>query len=175
MAFYSPIYLFLLHDRQLERAKSNIDTGNGHMLKITVIHGQNHKGSGPFYFFHSHILYESFCPYEIFHWFNIYILDADQPKAYMFHKKAVVISTAAGMGTKKAIKDISTCLFYWGIQKLWDQCSSKRLAVREWKEKIKMAFIWWVEYKKWGLALVLLKNNTEKNGWLKNNRLWKRK
>lgn len=34
------------------------------------------------------------------------------PKAYMFHKKAVVISTAAGMGTKKAIKDISTCLFY---------------------------------------------------------------
>ena len=85
-----------------------------------------------------------------------------RPKAYMFHKKAVVISTAAGMGTKKAIKDISTCLFYWGIQKLWDQCSSKRLAVREWKEKIKMAFIWWVEYKKWGLALVLLKNNTGK-------------
>ena len=104
MAFYSPIYLFLLHDRQLERAKSNIDTGNGHMLKITVIHGENHKGSGPFYFFHSHILYESFCPYEIFHWFNIYILDADQPKAYMFHKKAVVISTAAGMGTKKSDK-----------------------------------------------------------------------
>ena len=38
-----------------------------------------------------------------------------RPKAYMFQKKAVVISTAAGTGTKKAIKDITDCLFYWGV------------------------------------------------------------
>ncbi len=38
-----------------------------------------------------------------------------RPKAYMFHKKAVVISTAAGAGTKKAMKDITTSLFYWGV------------------------------------------------------------
>lgn len=38
-----------------------------------------------------------------------------KPKKYMFSKKAVVISTAAGAGTKLAIKDITTCLFYWGI------------------------------------------------------------
>ena len=38
-----------------------------------------------------------------------------RPKPYMFQKKAVVISAAAGAGTGKAIKDITTCLFYWGI------------------------------------------------------------
>lgn len=38
-----------------------------------------------------------------------------KPKPEMFGKKAVVISTAAGAGTKSAIKDISTALFYWGV------------------------------------------------------------
>lgn len=38
-----------------------------------------------------------------------------RPKACMFQKKAVVISTAAGVGTSKAIKDITNCLFYWGV------------------------------------------------------------
>ncbi len=38
-----------------------------------------------------------------------------RPKASMFQKKAVVISAAAGGGTKKAIKDITTSLFYWGV------------------------------------------------------------
>ena len=33
----------------------------------------------------------------------------------MFHKKAIVISTAAGTGAKKAVKDITNALFYWGI------------------------------------------------------------
>ncbi len=37
------------------------------------------------------------------------------PRAYMFQKKAVVISTAAGAGTKQAIKDIKTSLFYCGV------------------------------------------------------------
>lgn len=38
-----------------------------------------------------------------------------RPKEYMFHKKAVVIATAAGAGMKSAIKDITTCLFYCGV------------------------------------------------------------
>ncbi len=38
-----------------------------------------------------------------------------RPRKSMFHKKAVVISTAAGAGMGSAMKDIKTCLSYWGI------------------------------------------------------------
>ncbi len=38
-----------------------------------------------------------------------------KPRACMFSKKAVVISTAAGTGAKSAVKDITNTLFYWGI------------------------------------------------------------
>lgn len=38
-----------------------------------------------------------------------------KPKKCMFDKKAVVLSTAAGTGSKSAIKDITTSLFYWGV------------------------------------------------------------
>lgn len=38
-----------------------------------------------------------------------------RPRKSMFHKKAVIISTAAGTGTKTAIKDIRDALFYWGV------------------------------------------------------------
>ena len=38
-----------------------------------------------------------------------------RPRKCMFNKKAVVISTAAGSGAKKAVKDVSDALFYWGI------------------------------------------------------------
>ena len=38
-----------------------------------------------------------------------------RPRACMFSKKAVVISTVAGRGAKSAIKDITNALFYWGI------------------------------------------------------------
>lgn len=38
-----------------------------------------------------------------------------RPRKSMFHKKAVVISTAAGAGTRSAMKDIKTCLGYWGV------------------------------------------------------------
>lgn len=33
----------------------------------------------------------------------------------MFTKRAIVVSTAAGSGTKTAIKDITDTLFYWGV------------------------------------------------------------
>lgn len=38
-----------------------------------------------------------------------------RPREWMFRKKAVVISTAAGAGTKQAIKSVTTSLFYWGV------------------------------------------------------------
>lgn len=38
-----------------------------------------------------------------------------RPKACMFNKKAVVVSTAAGAGMRPAMKDIVTCLRYWGV------------------------------------------------------------
>ena len=38
-----------------------------------------------------------------------------KPRASMFSKKAVVISTAAGAGAKSAVKDVTNALFYWGI------------------------------------------------------------
>ena len=36
-----------------------------------------------------------------------------RPDASMFSKRAVVISTAAGTGAKKAAKDVTRTLFYW--------------------------------------------------------------
>lgn len=38
-----------------------------------------------------------------------------KPRACMFHKKAVIISTAAGTGTKAAMKAVARTLSYWGI------------------------------------------------------------
>lgn len=38
-----------------------------------------------------------------------------RPRKCMFSKKAIVVSTAAGSGTKTAIKDITNTLFYWGV------------------------------------------------------------
>jgi len=64
-----------------------------------------------------------------------------RPMESMFKKRAVIISTAAGTGTKSTIKDVEDCLFYLGIPKIykyglavqamsWDEVSSEK------KEKI---------------------------------------
>jgi len=66
---------------------------------------------------------------------------AHRPRKCMYSKKAVVVSTAAGQGTKSAIKDVKTALFYWGVPYIksygkalqamnWDMVSPKK------KEKI---------------------------------------
>lgn len=41
-----------------------------------------------------------------------------RPDERMFNKKAVVISTAAGMGAGKVTKEIANTLFYWGVPKI---------------------------------------------------------
>lgn len=69
-----------------------------------------------------------------------------KPRKAMFHKKAIVISTTAGVGAMKAIKPIKRMLFYWGIPyikhygiavqaKSWHEVSEKK------KEKIKKDII----------------------------------
>lgn len=42
-----------------------------------------------------------------------------RPMESMFKKKAVIVSTAAGTGTKSAIKDVVDCLFYLGVPKIY--------------------------------------------------------
>ena len=42
-----------------------------------------------------------------------------RPRKCMFTKKAVVVSTAAGSGAKKAVKQVANALFYWGIPRVW--------------------------------------------------------
>ena len=72
-----------------------------------------------------------------------------RPRKCMFNKKAVVISTAAGSGAKKAVKDVSDALFYWGIPGIveygiciqamnWDGVSEKKKQKIE-KDTIRIA------------------------------------
>ncbi len=42
-----------------------------------------------------------------------------RPSESMFKKKAVIVATAAGTGTKSAMKDIEDCLFYLGVPKIY--------------------------------------------------------
>lgn len=65
-----------------------------------------------------------------------------RPRGWFFKKKAVVFSTAAGTGTRKAIAPIKRTLSYWGVPYIksygisvqaskWDEVSEKK------KQKIK--------------------------------------
>ena len=42
-----------------------------------------------------------------------------RPMESMFQKRAVIISTAAGTGTKSAMKDVEDCLFYLGVPRIY--------------------------------------------------------
>lgn len=168
------------------------------MMKITIVHGQSHKGST----YHiAHILAgklggdvtefflprdfgdfcvgcnscfmkdEKLCPhYErlkpitdaldsadviilaspvyVYHatgpmkaWLDHYgyMWMVHRPKACMFKKQAVCISTAAGAGMKSTNKDMADSLFFWGVPKIykygvavaavnWDSVSDKKRA-----------------------------------------------
>ena len=41
-----------------------------------------------------------------------------RPKAWMFRKKAVILSTSAGSGAKKAIRVIRDSVSYWGVSQI---------------------------------------------------------
>lgn len=126
-----------------------------------------------------------------------------RPRACMFWKKAVVISTSAGSGTKSAIKDISDAFFYWGIPWVrkygvsvqamnWEKVSEKKKAKIE-KDITKLAkqvsrkrrirvgmkarFIFTLMGKMqkagWGSSPVEKKYWSEQ-GWLDKKRPWKK-
>ncbi len=125
-----------------------------------------------------------------------------RPRACMFTKKAVVVSTAAGTGAKPATKDISTALFYWGVPYIksisvalqamnWEMVSVKK------KEKLenittklgkklsnhkkpfvglKTRFIFFVMSKMQAGGIgssPIEKTYWEENGWLDKKRPWK--
>ena len=67
-----------------------------------------------------------------------YMWMAHRPEESMFKKQGVVISTAAGAGTKSTMKDMKDSLFYWGVARnyefglpvaatSWEQISEKKL------------------------------------------------
>ena len=124
-----------------------------------------------------------------------------RPRKCMFHKKAVIISTAAGTGTKTAIKDIKDTMLYWGISYVktygvsvqamgWDKVSDKKktqidkdmtkLVRQITNQKAKVSF------KTKGLFMIMRmmqksgmgsspaeKQYWEENGWLGKQRPWK--
>lgn len=42
-----------------------------------------------------------------------------RPKPSYFNKQAVLVTTAAGQGTKSALKDLSDNMFFWGISRVY--------------------------------------------------------
>jgi multimeric flavodoxin WrbA len=69
--------------------------------------------ASPVYVFHATGSMKDFLDHLGYRWM------AHRPEENMFHKQAVCISTAAGMGTKSANKDMADSLFYWGISRIY--------------------------------------------------------
>jgi multimeric flavodoxin WrbA len=55
-----------------------------------------------------------------------------RPHHKMFHKVGLVISTAAGAGTKKVTKSLQNDLFYWGVPKTYSY--GKNVGASSWEE-----------------------------------------
>lgn len=126
-----------------------------------------------------------------------------RPRACMFSKKAVVISTATGDGTDSAIKDVTDCLFYWGVPYVktyginvqamnWDGVADKKKQkiekdmaklVRQinsagapkvgFKTKMTFCLMRMMQKNNWGSGPEE-KKYWENNGWLGKNRPWKK-
>lgn len=126
-----------------------------------------------------------------------------RPRECMFSKKAVVISTAAGIGTAQAMKGVKRTLFYWGIPyiksygisiqaKSWDEISDAKKAkiekdiaalarkinrVKTPKVGIKTKFMFNMmgNMQKAGLgSSPVEKQYWQENGWLDKKRPWKK-
>ena len=125
-----------------------------------------------------------------------------RPRKCMFSKKAVVVSSAAGTGTKTAIRDITTALSYWGVPDIesygvavqamnWDMVSEKKKEKIE-KDTMRIAkvlsnnkkpvvgiktrfmfrMMGGMQKAGWGSS-TMEKEYWEKNGWLGKERPWK--
>lgn len=67
----------------------------------------------PTYVFHASGQMKAFLDHYGWRWM------VHRPEEKMFSKQAVVISTAAGMGMKSAIKDVADSCFFWGISMIY--------------------------------------------------------
>ena len=121
------------------------------------------------------------------------------PRKTMFGKKAIVVSVAAGVGMKSAIKDISTALSYWGIPYVksygsalqasgWEQVSDKKkakierdtteLANRISSAKVKVGFRTKALFYMMRMMIKTYDDTSSEkkywynNGWLGKNRPW---
>lgn len=56
---------------------------------------------------------------------------AHQPHPAMFHKQALIITSAAGAGTKSTAKDIKDSLDFWGVAKTYSY--GKNVAAVHWE------------------------------------------
>ena len=125
-----------------------------------------------------------------------------KPKAYMFGKQAVIFSTAAGKGTKNALKEVKKNLHHWGISQIdsfgihvqamaWSGVSEKKKLkidkalkkiIRKLKTKEKMKvtlkvkflfFIMAKMHKAGYSASEAEKLYWQEEGWLEKKRPWK--
>lgn len=151
--------------------------------------------TSPVYVYHTTGQMKAFLDHFGYQWM------AHQPRAEMFHKQALIISTAAGAGTKSAIKDIKDSTDFWGIANTysygknvaainWEDVSDKKkleiqnqiqgLALKikkkssHVKPSVKVKTLFYMMrfvHKKYGFNPVDVAH-WEKQGWLKNKRPW---
>lgn len=125
-----------------------------------------------------------------------------KPRKCMFSKKAVVISTTAGMGAKEAIKPVKRTLRYWGVPFIktygtgvqassWDDVTSKKKSkierdMKDMAKKItkcenvsipiitKLMFMMFANIQKANMGSGPTERvYWEKQGWLEKGRPWK--
>lgn len=70
--------------------------------------------TAPVYVFHIPGQVKTFLDHFGYQWM------AHQPRKEMFKKQALLISTAAGSGTKSALKDLKDSMKYWGIARTYE-------------------------------------------------------
>lgn len=69
--------------------------------------------TSPVYCFHTSGSMKAFLDHLGYRWM------AHRPSESMFHKQTVILASAAGMGTKKTIKDIADSVQFWGVSKIY--------------------------------------------------------
>ena len=67
--------------------------------------------SSPVYVFHATGAMKALLDHYGYQWMS------HRPKAVMFGKQAVCVTTAAGAGMESTIKDMADSLFFWGVAK----------------------------------------------------------
>lgn len=71
--------------------------------------------ASPVYVYHVTGPMKSFLDHYAYRWLM------HRPEKSMFKKQAVIISTAAGGGTKSTNKDLKDSMFYWGVAKIYSR------------------------------------------------------